>query len=355
VASYHLSVKAISRKAGRSSTAAAAYRTATRIHDQRTGETHDYRRKRGVEYRELVLPASAPEWAMQREKLWNAVEAAERRKNSTLARDFEVALPSELTAAQRRELAVRFAHELVGRHGFAADVAIHKSHRDGDQRNHHAHILCSTRRMGREGFTEKTRELDGLRSGPEAVVFWRSRWADLQNEYLKQNGHEARVDHRSLKAQGIDREPTRHKGPAVTAMERRGQRTQVSERLTLEQRREIEARLERAAELGRLEREHAALTRSIVDLSGDLNAAKRDRDRQQTVQRTTSPVPHKDLSLEERFRERVERRAERLQGEWADEREREDRLREERREQNLGREKGLDQQRDIGLDLNPED
>ena len=286
MASYHLSVKPVSRKAGRSATGAAAYRAADRIRDERTGELWDFRRKRGVEYREIVLPANAPEWAGYRASLWNAAEAAERRKNSTVAREFEVALPSELSPGERQELAVRFARELVGRHGFAADVCLHKAGRGGDRRNHHAHILCSTRRLTPSGFEAKTRELDDLKTGPDEVTRWRARWAELQNELLAEHGHAARVDHRSLEAQGLDREPTRHKGPAITALERRGLEAHVGRRLSEEQRLEAQARLERAAERGRLEREGRELKASIIDVSGDIAAAKRERDQV----RARSPV-----------------------------------------------------------------
>jgi ATP-dependent exoDNAse (exonuclease V) alpha subunit len=318
VASYHLSVKPVSRARGRSAPAAAAYRAADRIRDERTGELFDFRRKRGVEYREILLPAAAPSWAGQREALWNAAEAAERRKNSTVAREFEIALPSELTPAQRRELAVRFARELVTRHGFAADVCLHKPGRGGDRRNHHAHILCSTRRLGPDGFNDKTRELDDLKRGPAEVTRWRERWAELQNELLKEHGLSARVDHRSLEAQGLARAPTHHKGPAITALERRGIETRVGWRFAEEQRREMQARLERGAELGRLEREHRELSRSILDLSGDIAQARRQRDLAHPIEHSSSlaspeATPAKEegrgLTAADRLRRIVEERA----------------------------------------------
>lgn len=318
MASYHLSVKSVSRSAGRSATGAAAYRAADRIRDERTGEVWDFRRKRGVEHREILLPPGAPSWAGQREALWNAAEAAERRKNSTVAREFEIALPAELSPAERRELAVRFARELVGRHGFVADVCLHKPGRGGDRRNHHAHILCSTRRLTASGFEAKTRELDDLKRGPAEVTRWRARWAELQNALLAERGYAARVDHRSLEAQGLDREPTLHKGPAITALERRGVEAHVGRRLTEEQRLEAQARLERAAERGRLEREGRELKASIIDVSGDIAAAKRERD----LVLARSPA----RSLEELQKEGREKwlamRAERLAKEGAPEQDR---------------------------------
>ena len=238
MAIFHLSVKTISRSAGRSSTAAAAYRAGVEITDERTGEIHDYRRKAGVESAELFLPDGAPEWATDRAKLWNTAEQSEKRKNSTVAREFEVALPSELSADQRRKLAHDFARELVKRHGFAVDVAIHAPGKEGDTRNHHAHILCTTRKLTAEGFTEKTRELDDRATGAAEVTHWREQWAGLTNAALERAGHAVRVDHRSLEMQGIDREPAIHLGPSATAIERRGE---VSEKTQHHQERQQEA------------------------------------------------------------------------------------------------------------------
>ena len=227
MATYHLSAKTISRSHGRSATGAAAYRSGARIADERTGVLHDYRRRRGVEASLLILPDDAPDWASDRARLWNAAERAETRKNSTVAREFEIALPAELDAGERQRLAADFARELVLRHGCAADVAIHRPGRTGDQRNHHAHILLTTRRLTAVGFTEKTRELDDLKSGE--IGRWRERFADLQNARLREARVEARVDHRSLEAQGSDREATIHLGPTATALERQGVPTRLGE------------------------------------------------------------------------------------------------------------------------------
>ena len=258
MAIYHLTVKCMSRSKGQSATAAAAYRSAQKIRDERTGELHDYSRKGGVLHRELVTPEGAPIWAKNRERLWNAAEAAETRKNSTVAREFEIALPAELKAHERARLAVDFARAIATKHRCAVDVSVHRPGRGGDTRNHHAHLFCSTRRLGPQGFTEKTRELDDFKTGE--IVYWRERWATLTNERLKERGSTERVDHRTLEAQGIDRVPTVHKGPLLTAIERRGIEARVARRL--DQRAEdIQARLTRAAELGRLERAQAEVER----------------------------------------------------------------------------------------------
>ena len=227
MATYHLSAKTISRAHGRSATAAAAYRSGARITDERTGVTHDYQRRRGIEASLLILPDNAPDWANDRARLWNAAERAETRKNSTVAREFEIALPAELDAGERQRLAADFARKLVLRHGCAADVAIHRPGRAGDARNHHAHILLTTRRLTAAGFGAKTRELDDLKTGE--IGRWRARFADLQNARLREAGAETRVDHRSLEAQEIDREATIHLGPAATALERRGVPTRRGE------------------------------------------------------------------------------------------------------------------------------
>ena len=280
VAIYHLQVKLITRGAGRSATAAVAYRAADHVPDERTGLVFDYTRKRGVEHTEIVLPGAMAEtatWARDRVRLWNAAEAAENRKDARVAREMRWALPHELQPPERRELVRAFARELAERHGCALDVAIHAPHRDGDTRNHHAHMLATTRRVTESGLGAKTdielkdadRTKKGLGPGREEVKAIRARWAALVNERLAEHGHAARVDHRSLEAQGIDREATIHKGPAVTAIERREQRSFIAERI----RDDVSKRLRQAAELGRLERESKELARSIIDTTTELQAA----------------------------------------------------------------------------------
>ena len=288
MAIYHLSVKPVSRKAGRSATASAAYRAADLVHDHTSGETFDYTRKRGVEHAEIVLPTSAAKqdinWARDREQLWNAAERAENRSNSRVAREYEVALPNELNKAQRLALTREFAAEIANRHGVAVDLAIHAPHWRGDQRNWHAHLFATTREITPTGLGEKVSiewsdtnrrkaELEPARKEIESI---RERWATLTNEKLHEQGLEIRVDHRSLKAQGIEREPTSHLGVAVSGMERRGIETEVGKRIGLEA---ASWKLEQAAELGRIEREASQVRQQALDLSGDLAAARQERDR----------------------------------------------------------------------------
>lgn len=334
MAIYHLSVKPVSRGGGRSATAAAAYRAAEIVHDHTTGQTFDYSIKRGVEHAEIVLPTECARqdinWARDREALWNEAERAENRSNSRVAREYEIALPHELTQGQRLELVRGFATEIADRHGVAVDFAIHAPHREGDERNYHAHLLVTTRVIEPGGLGEKATiewsdtnrrkaELEPARKEIEAI---RERWAELTNEKLLEHGHEIRIDHRSLAAQGIEREPMVHLGPAVSGMARRGIETEVGKRLDREALEVAQRRLERAAELGKVEREERQIAVSIIDVSGNLEAAKRERDLMRGPEVAMERTPTRSLEeLQKEGRERwLAMRAEQLAKDKAPER-----------------------------------
>lgn len=270
MAIFHLNVKAISRSVGRSATGAAAYRAGCKIVDERTGEIHDYTRKDGVESADIVLPDGSPEWAADRAKLWNAAELAEKRKDACVAREFEVALPTELSLAEQRRQVLDFAKDMADREGCAVDVVIHAPGYGGDARNNHAHLMRTTRKLGADGMGNKLDTEKAGRNRREDLDLVRERWANLTNERLRENGHAVRIDHRSLKDQGVDRVPTVHLGSAVTAMEGRGVRSDVLTRIATE----VGNSLRRARELGE---ERAQLQQSIIDVSGDLAAAKKER------------------------------------------------------------------------------
>ena len=222
MAIYHLSVKTFSRSNGQSATAAVAYRAGAKIHCDHERRDHDYSKKRDVIHSEIFLPPNAPSWATDRQQLWNEVERAEKRKNSTVAREFEVALPNELNEQQRIALVQDFAKQIVARHGCAVDAHLHDDKASyKSKENQHAHIMLTTRRLEPEGFTKKTRELDEKKSGE--VVYWREQWAKTANEHLREYGIE--IDHRSLKDQGLEREPTIKMGVAASALERKGVKT----------------------------------------------------------------------------------------------------------------------------------
>ena len=150
MAIYHLRASMISRSAGRSATGAAAYRAGERIHDARTGLDFDYRARSGVTHVEILAPAHAPDWVHDRAALWNRVEAAETRKNSQLAREVRVALPAELSHEARVELVRDFCQRSFVDRGMVADIALHAPGLTGDERNHHAHILLTTREIDAE-------------------------------------------------------------------------------------------------------------------------------------------------------------------------------------------------------------
>ena len=228
MATYTFSTTPMSRKAGRSAVAAAAYRSGAELADERTGQVHDYTRKRGVVHAEIVAPQGIT--GVDREQLWNAAEAAEKRKDARVAREYLVALPHELDADQRLALARELAGELVKRYGVAVDLAVHAPDPGGDQRNHHAHLLATTRRLNHDGLGEKTtielsdkkRRDMGLGRGADEVKRLRQRWESMANAALERADIAARIDCRSLADQGIDRVPQIHRGPMATEQIRRG-------------------------------------------------------------------------------------------------------------------------------------
>lgn len=231
MAIYHLSLKSISRGKGRSAVAAAAYRAAERLVNVRENQVHDFRNKTGVLATGIELPegVDAP-WAQDRENLWNTAEAAEVRKDAKTAQEFEVALPHELDAEQRGELVQSFARMLADKYRAAADWAIHAPSKDGDGRNHHAHVMITVREVSTEGLGEKIalgREhawlrRAGLSSSREQLTEIREHWADLSNAALARAEHDIRVDHRSHEARGLSLMPTHHIGVHAVHLARRG-------------------------------------------------------------------------------------------------------------------------------------
>lgn len=227
MAIYHFEAKVISRSDGGDAVRKAAYNARALLTNERTGEQHDYRRKGGLLFSGLYLPAGSPDWANDRSALWNAAEQAEKRSDSTIARHYIVALPHELTDEQRRWLVQDFVKENFTRKGYAVDVCIHAPDEDGDDRNYHAHILVSDRRLTADGFApdKKERQLKAAERKAELLA-QRQSWEKIGNRHLARHGHAPTLDHRTLEAQGIDREPTKHVGVHATAMERQGKRTE---------------------------------------------------------------------------------------------------------------------------------
>lgn len=226
-----MSMKPVARGKGRSAVAAIAYRSAEKLTNERDGITHDFRAKQGVEHSEIVLPEGVDaDWARDRSALWNAAEKAEVRKDARVAREFEIALPHELTAEQRLGAAQAFAQDLANRYGAAVDFAIHAPHGDTDIRNYHAHVMMTTRQVTPEGLGDKTyieRENKWLLSNNLPTSHMQLRdirqsWEQMANERLAMAGLDVRIDHRSHSERGLELVPTEHMGVHATQMERRG-------------------------------------------------------------------------------------------------------------------------------------
>ncbi|EAQ35133.1 probable conjugal transfer protein traA [Nitrobacter sp. Nb-311A] len=215
MAIYHLHVKVIGRKAGSSAVASAAYRSASRTRDERIDRVQDFSNKRGVGHSEVLLPENAPEAWSDRERLWNDVEAFEVRKDAQLAREVEFAIPREMTQAQSIMLARDFAQaEFVDR-GMIADLNLHWDIGEDGMPKPHAHVMLTMRSMAENGFGPKVREWNRT----EMVERWRERWAEHVNERLAELDIDARIDHRSLEAQGIGLEPQSQIGAPAQRIE----------------------------------------------------------------------------------------------------------------------------------------
>jgi MobA/MobL family len=264
MAIFHLDIKTVSRSSGRTATAAAAYRSGERIRDERTGALYNHSKRNDVLHKEIFLPSrldradSGMEWARDRSTLWNTAEKAEPRSNSRVAREYQVALPAELSAEQRLTLARTFSREIADRYNVAVDLAIHAPKPEGDPRNFHAHLLATTREVTPEGLGSRTgvdmqgeaRSELGLPPSRQEFRTLRARWAELTNEALREANIEARVDHRSFEAQGGGREAKPYLPWAAFAAERRGKRDEIAERIRERHRQRLAARKEKVVQRG---------------------------------------------------------------------------------------------------------
>lgn len=223
MALYHFSAKVISRAVGSSAVAAAAYRSADRLHDERLGRAHDFSNKAGVVHSEVMLPDGAPEEWGDREQLWNDVEAAEVRKDAQLAREIEFAIPREMSEAEGIALARDFVRRVFVERGMIADLNVHWDVGADGLAKPHAHVMLTMReiRIGGDGSAEfgaKVRDWNRT----ELLTHWREAWAEHVNERLAALDIDARVDHRTLEAQGIDLEPQHKIGAAASRMAGQG-------------------------------------------------------------------------------------------------------------------------------------
>jgi hypothetical protein len=234
MAIYHARLQRISRASGASAIGAASYRLGNRMHDERTDKTYNYERKRGVEASGTMLPKDAPDW--DAERLWNEAEKSEKRKDATVAKEFEVAIPRELNEQQRKELVENFVRDEVNSRGLAASYGIHCTQANDGGENPHAHILITTRHLGEDGFDKKKDQFIAPTSGAkkggkyvcdDALETFRERWEYHTNEALTAAGSSERIDCRSYEDQGIDKKPGVHMGKDAWNLEQKGVRTDL--------------------------------------------------------------------------------------------------------------------------------
>jgi hypothetical protein len=259
MAIFRMEISSVARSAGRRATAAAAYRSGERVRDERTGDLFNHTRRRDVLHTEILVPsqfeAEPVAWARNRERLWNTAEHAEKRHNSRVAREYQVTLPAELDAVRRVALARAFAREIADRYKVAVDLAVHAPSAGSDPRNFHAHLLTTTREVTPTGLGAKAgidmqlreRLRRGLPDHRQEYLSLRERWATLTNDALREANIDARIDHRSLAAQGVDREPRPSIPLMHLKMEQRGLHSQVAEGLRARYRERVARRLEQQA------------------------------------------------------------------------------------------------------------
>ena len=280
MAIYHMQAKVVSRGSGRSAVAASAYMSCSRMYNDYDGIQHDYTRKHGLIYQEVMLPPMAPSEWNDREQLWNAVEETEKTKDSRLAREFVVALPVELDKDSNISLLQDFIKKNFVDMGMCADFAIH----DTDGHNPHAHILLTVRPLNENGTWQYKTEKEYLcikdgeekgyeridkhpkssrygRQNPiseqwnsdEQLCIWRANWADAVNKMLARNQINATIDHRSFADQGITEQPTIHEGYIAQNMEKNGiiaDRCEINRQIRADNKmlRELKAKVVKLAE-----------------------------------------------------------------------------------------------------------
>jgi hypothetical protein len=277
---YHASLTPIKRSQGRSAVAAAAYRTGTKMQDRTTLETADYSRRSGVLDVFTIAPAEAPEWAHDPEQLANAMEEREKRKDSQVSFEWTIALPAAVSPEARRKIAHDFTAEMRNRYGMASIVALHAPDEEGDERNYHAHVLSTTRRMDAEGLTDKVAAFRGPRGKPSPeVTHMREYLATLINDALADADSDERVDHRSFAERGIADLPSEHLGPIATEIERDG-RESIKGDINRDIERHNEAIAEAEAQIEQMIAELTVLEAGIVD------AEERELDRRYGAEET---------------------------------------------------------------------
>jgi len=207
MAIYHVNIKSYSRGKGHSSVAAAAYRAGFNLRDTKNGTVHKYKGRGGIVCQEMLAPKGAPEWCLDVRSFWDINEMHETRSNARLAREVEISLPNSLDSKQRHHLAIDLGRLMVDRYQVAVLVAVHAPSKKGDQRNHHVHLLLSARKVDATGLGERACAAFDARQGAGAaeMKILRGKIASVINAHLIMASVNARVDHRTLRAQAADK------------------------------------------------------------------------------------------------------------------------------------------------------
>jgi MobA/MobL family/Integrase core domain len=221
VAIFHLSAhERVSRSAGQSSVASAAYVMRAQFNDERTGQVYDFRHLDMPQWVGMFSPKDAPDWtreAANAERFWNALELFEKRRDAQIALPLDIALPFEMTQQQNVWLAQDYIRETFTRNGYVVLAAIHPP--DHDERNIHLHLLVSLRKIDAHGFARtKTEQQENYRNRDAYIENLREKWEHLANRHLERHGIDARIDRRTLQEQGIDRDAQTHRGPTKSAV-----------------------------------------------------------------------------------------------------------------------------------------
>lgn len=254
MAIYHFNVKVVSRGKSASAVAKAAYISGEKIQNSYDGKIHDYRKKKEIVHKEILLPSNTSSEFINRAVLWNAVEQSEKRKNRQTAKHIDAALPVEISRDEQIDLVRNFCQQCFVSCGMCVDFAIH----DKGDGNPHVHILLTTRRVDENGFTIKDRSWNEK----ALLLEWRKLWADWCNHKLYYVSDE-RIDHRSYAEQGIDKTPQVHLGAAACAIEKKGYRTDKGSR-------------NRRIAMRNIDKEIEAVNARLADIKNNRNAAIRE-------------------------------------------------------------------------------
>jgi hypothetical protein len=234
---YHANTSAVSRSSGGSVCAKSAYIGGNELTNELTGEIHNYTKKQGVEYSEVVLP-DCIHATISATELWNKAELAENRKDARVGREWVIGLPSELNQAERLDLAKNLAKDLANRYQVATQLAVHEPNKHGDQRNYHVHILTTTRKLEQDLSLSDKSDIErdrkqcktlGIATSQEQIIECRERIALRINQSLELANQQKRVSHLSYEARGIDKLATKHLGKSASFLERSGVKTEIGD------------------------------------------------------------------------------------------------------------------------------